>query len=273
MKKLILTLLLMPLLALAGRNDVIVKSENNTGTGFTEYGIHSEVDGIAVFNITSQKLEYFTFGTGLSRQLIGDQYALNVSGVAYSSLTGAPTISAAGLSGYYDDLLGKPTLTVGPKGDAGATGETGAAGPSGPTGPTGPAGSQGLQGTAGATGTTGAQGPKGDPGATGATGSTGLTGAAGVSPIVNRARITTATDGTYTWTYPTACPSGTVPVIQMTPEGSASVTYNTVITATPTNTAASIKITQVTDVVLLTIHVLGVAPASATVVHLTAVCP
>lgn len=92
-------------------------------------------------------------------------------------------------------------------------------------------------------------------------------------PVINRARITTATDGTYTWTYPTACPASTIPIIQVTPEGSASTTYNTVIVGTPTNTAASIKITQVTDIVLLTIHVLGVAPASATVVHLTAVCP
>lgn len=92
-------------------------------------------------------------------------------------------------------------------------------------------------------------------------------------PIINRARITTAMDGTYTWTYPIACGAGQIPVVQMTPEGSASVTYNTVITAAPTNTAVSIKITQVTDVVVLTIHVLGVAPASATVVHLTAICP
>lgn len=146
----------------------------------------------------------------------------------------------------------------------------------------GPAGPNGLDGSPGAAGTTGVAGATGAPGATGAqgiqgvkgdTGATGATGAAGVSPIVNRARITTATDGTYTWTYPTACPAGTVPIIQMTPEGSASVTYNTVITAAPTNTSASIKITQVTDVVVLTIHVLGVAPASATVVHLTAVCP
>lgn len=92
-------------------------------------------------------------------------------------------------------------------------------------------------------------------------------------PVINRARITTASDGTYTWTYPIACPAATVPVLQMTPEGSAGVTYNTVIVGTPTNTAANIKITQVTDIVLLTIHVLGVAPASATVVHLTAICP
>lgn len=90
---------------------------------------------------------------------------------------------------------------------------------------------------------------------------------------INRARITTASDGTYTWTYPIACPSGTVPVLQMTPEGSASITYNTVIVGVPTNTSASIKITQVTDVVVLTIHVLGIAPATATVVHLTAICP
>lgn len=93
------------------------------------------------------------------------------------------------------------------------------------------------------------------------------------TPVINRARVTTATDGTYTWAYPTACPAATVPVIQITPEGSASITYNTVIVGVPTNTSASIKITQVTDVVVLTIHVLGIAPASATVVHLTAVCP
>ena len=150
---------------------------------------------------------------------------------------------------------------------------SGSPGPQGPQGVQGVAGPQGAQGIQGATGATGGQGPIGLTGATGPTGATGATGAAGVSPIVNRARITTASDGTYTWTYPTACPAGTVPIIQMTPEGSASVTYNTVITAAPTNTSASIKITQVTDVVVLTIHVLGIAPASATVVHLTAVCP
>lgn len=113
MTKLLISLLFVPLLAFAGRNDVIVNSENNTGTGFMTYGIHTEVDGIAVFNITSQKLEYFTFGTGLSRQLIGDQYALNVSNVPYSAITGAPMVSAAGQSGNYADLLGKPTLFSG----------------------------------------------------------------------------------------------------------------------------------------------------------------
>lgn len=149
----------------------------------------------------------------------------------------------------------------------------------GAQGPMGPQGIQGIQGIQGVTGSTGATGASGIAILT-TTGSGVATYDIGMAtlnvptpPTISRERITTASDGTYTWTYPTACPAATVPIVQMTPEGSTSITYNTVIVGTPTNTSATIKITQVASVTILGISVLGIQPAAASVVHLTAICP
>jgi hypothetical protein len=167
-----------------------------------------------------------------------------------------------------------PQGPIGPKGD---TGDIGPQGPQGPTGATGPAGA------------TGAQGPSGIVTLT-TTGTGAATYNAGTStlniptpsiptvPVINRARITTASDGTYAWTLPIACSSGQVPIVQMTPEGATSGgtagwNYNTIVVGTPSNTTVNIKVIPIAAVTLLGISVLGIQTGTATVVHLTAVCP
>jgi hypothetical protein len=101
------------------------------------------------------------------------------------------TLPNVALSGSYDDLVNKPTLTTGPqgiKGDTGATGSQGVAGAQGSTG------SQGATGLTGATGNTGPQGATGTTGATGPTGSTGPAGTNAAQPTVQNVSIS----GSYT---------------------------------------------------------------------------
>lgn len=106
----------------------------------------------------------------------------------------------------------------------------------------------------------------------GISGNQGIQGVDGALSI-RRARITTAYDGTYTWTYPTAFASGVVPIVGITAEGTSTTNYQHTIVGTPTNTSVSIKVTPVSDVTLLGIHILGIQTTSATVVHITAIAP
>lgn len=122
-------------------------------------------------------------------------------------------------------------------------------------------GTQGVQGTAGATGATGATGP------------TGPTGT-----VIQSSRATTATDGTYTWTYPVAYGAGIVPIIECLSQATSGSTdvINCQLDGAPANTAAKFRITrtQVTVVSLLGLSILSV-PASpgATNIHITAQAP
>lgn len=96
MKKLLaVALLALSTAAAAFPNDVWVKRSNNTDTGTVEYTINTEVDGIAWFNMTSQRLEYLRFGTNLSRQLVGDYYYLNVATPEWESIPGKPSTFTA----------------------------------------------------------------------------------------------------------------------------------------------------------------------------------
>lgn len=93
-----------------------------------------------------------------------------------------------------------------------------------------------------------------------------------IVPTINRARVTTAADGTYTWTLPTAC-SGP-PVVSITPEGSADVFNHRVVSATATTVAISVTRSQVSAVSLLGLNILSIpATVGATPVHLIAICP
>lgn len=103
------------------------------------------------------------------------------------------------------------------------------------------------------------------------------------APTINRARITTAADGTYTWTLPVACGTGVTPVVSITPEtpnplptgGTAADVYNHKITSL-TNTTVSILVSrsQASVAALLGLTVLSVPAAVApTPVHLIAICP
>lgn len=98
--------------ALAFPNDIWFKRSNNTDTGTQESTIYTEVDGIMWFNITSQRAEYLRFGTGLSKQLVGDYYYLNASAGSWSSLTGKPSFATVATTGDYADLASKPTLAA-----------------------------------------------------------------------------------------------------------------------------------------------------------------
>lgn len=93
-------------------------------------------------------------------------------------------------------------------------------------------------------------------------------------PVINRAVITTATDGTYSWTLPTAC-TGT-PVVSVTPQNStASEVINhkiTAVSSTSVSIAMSRAVLTLNGVLGLTIPVIQTTPGAQSV-HLIAVCP
>ncbi len=95
-------------------------------------------------------------------------------------------------------------------------------------------------------------------------------------PVINRAVVTTATNGTYTWTLPTACPSGQLPIVSITPEDSSATTViNPKVTA-KTNTTVTIQAmrTEQTAVALLGLTILTIpGTAVASTLHLMATCP
>lgn len=128
-------------------------------------------------------------------------------------------------------------------------------------------------------GATGATGPAGAGGATGPTGPTGSAGPGCSTALAEQcAKLTTATDGTVTWTYPTAYGAGVVPVIEAVAVGTSGSTnvVNVQMDGAPTNTAAKFRVTltQVTSVSLLGLNILSV-PASpgAVPIHVTAKAP
>lgn len=90
-----------------------------------------------------------------------------------------------------------------------------------------------------------------------------------------RSRLTTAADGTLTWTYPTAFDFGVIPQIQALVETGVGVTdvLNVQIEGTPTNVSAKIRVnrTQQSVVALLGLTILSI-PTSVGVqtVHLSA---
>lgn len=151
---------------------------------------------------------------------------------------------------------------------------SGPPGPAGSTGATGSSGATGATGSPGATGATGSTGATGGVGPTGATGSTGAAGPAGSPGTVKQGvRAQTLATGLYTWTYPAPYAGGVVPIIEATPEGSASVIVNAQIEGAPTNTQCTIRVTRTAAVTVLGISVLGLSASAATFVHITAQAP
>ncbi len=131
----------------------------------------------------------------------------------------------------------------------------------GPQGATGPQGIQGIQGPAGATGNTGATGATGPSGSAGATGPQGPAGADGILSI-QRARVTTATNGTVTWTFPTPFGAGVVPRVwaQVVAASGTTDVVNVQTDGAPTNTAVNLRVTrtQQSVVALLGLTILSV---------------
>lgn len=90
-----------------------------------------------------------------------------------------------------------------------------------------------------------------------------------------RVRATTAADGTYTWVYPTAFATGTVPKIALVAEATAGSTdvINAQVDGTPTETQVKVRVTrtQKSVVALLGLTILSVpANPGATVVDILA---
>lgn len=121
-------------------------------------------------------------------------------------------------------------------------------------------------------------GPKGDKGDTGNTGATGAAGTTDFNaltnrPIVNRARITTASDGTYSWTLPTACATGTTPIVSITPESSTAGDAVSHRVTSISNTTVGVFAGRSAGLTVLTLTVLGVPAGAAIPLHLIAICP
>lgn len=95
-------------------------------------------------------------------------------------------------------------------------------------------------------------------------------------PTINRIVATTAVDGTYTWTYSTACPTGQIPAVSVTPQNStAAEVINHKLTAV-TNASATIVLSRavltLNGLLGLTIPIIQTSPGAQTI-HLIAVCP
>lgn len=88
--------------------------------------------------------------------------------------------------------------------------------------------------------------------------------------ILQRIRVQTATDGSYTWTFPTAF-SGT-PVVEITVEDGSSATWNHRITSL-SSTAVSIQLGKLTATSLLGINLLQIASNPQAYIHIMAVAP
>lgn len=147
---------------------------------------------------------------------------------------------------------------------------SGSPGPTGATGPIGATGGAGPQGDVGLTGPTGATGSTGSTGATGATGPAGTTTWAGITdkPLIQRTRVTSAADGTYTWTFPTAYGSGVTPIVGAIAEADGPMSITAI-----SNTAVTVKLIRLTNVTILGINVLAAGTSSATPIHITAISP
>lgn len=92
-------------------------------------------------------------------------------------------------------------------------------------------------------------------------------------PTINRVRATTAADGSYVWTLPTACTTGTTPIVSITPE---SATANDAIShriVSTTNTTVNVFAGRSAALTVLSLTVLGIPTGAAVPLHLIAICP
>lgn len=157
MKKILLSLVLLPLLALAqtspSPNVLRLDQRNAANTAYVSKFVPPAASGscLVTMNGADQSATPICYGLG--------------SGLSVSN--GA--VSVAGSSGAQGP--------AGPQGPQGIQGQPGPQGDVGPTGPQGPVGADGIRGAMGSTGLTGANG---SPGAQGATGAQGIQGAQGV---------------------------------------------------------------------------------------------
>jgi hypothetical protein len=176
-------------------------------------------------------------------------------------------------------------LTPGPKGDKGDKGDAGNDGADGANGTNGTNGSNGAQGPSGVISvsaplTNSGTSTSADLGISDATTSASGTMSAadkvklnGLPALHQRVRVQTDGSGNYTWTYPTAFPSGVVPVIGVVVEGGGTIPLNAQINGTQTNTSCTIKVLSLPSTSVLGIAVLGVPAGTQAYIDLTADSP
>lgn len=108
LKKLMVSLLLLPTLTFAAANDVIITQRNTTDTGaITRFMTPPAggANGVLGYIGSSQQPTLWTVGSGFS--LAGS--SLSVTPTAWGDITGKPTF----FSGSYNDLTNKPVLFSG----------------------------------------------------------------------------------------------------------------------------------------------------------------
>lgn len=92
-------------------------------------------------------------------------------------------------------------------------------------------------------------------------------------PVINRAVVTTAADGTFVWTLPTACAAGQLPVVSLTPESNTAGDAISHRVTARTNSTVSIFAGRSAALSVLTVTVLGIPAGAAVPIHAIAICP
>lgn len=119
MRRIIAALLLAPLLAVAGPNDIVVTQRNTTDTGLGPNRLvappANNADGIMGYVGATQRPIHWGIGPGLS--LSGGVLSSMASAPTWDAVTGKPIFSPVATSGSYADLANRPALFSGAYGD------------------------------------------------------------------------------------------------------------------------------------------------------------
>lgn len=110
MRKLLSALLLLPLLAFGGPNDIVVQQRNSTDTGLAPNRLVTAPTGgasaIMGYNGSTQLPIHWSIGSGLAQS----GTALTAPPQDWSVITGKPTFASVATSGSYTDLLNRPVI-------------------------------------------------------------------------------------------------------------------------------------------------------------------
>lgn len=112
MKRLLLALALVPMLALAGPSDIVTSQRNTTDTSSIPRTVAKPPgtqDGLMGFNGATVLPVHWTIGAGLQIS----SGALVALPQAWADITGKPSFAPVATSGAYADLTGKPALFSG----------------------------------------------------------------------------------------------------------------------------------------------------------------
>lgn len=105
----IILLAVLPVLAVAGPNDMVMTQRNNVDTANLQRTVsHPATTGVMGYNVDTQLPVYFTLGSGLT--MSGGVLNSTASSPTWASITGKPTFATVATSGAYSDLSGLPTI-------------------------------------------------------------------------------------------------------------------------------------------------------------------